>query len=567
MAGLERFHFNIMDEHPATRGAAFGGRRSEAPPDADVDPSFTSDEAAARFHLSRLLAEDRRPAVRGVTAPERAERVPDLRVVDIKDQPGVPTKLVRFEQTQENIPVFGAHAVCELTEERGFVSASGRVGRVEGVSSFPTVSQEEARDSIARFTRVEPDTLRNIAPAKLNFFEDEKSAWHLVWLFEDVPAAEPGFLEGVRGHGMGGSPRTRNPLFDYLVDAHSAKVVFYFSANPLLGPLPVPVYGTGVSEDGQTETLWGRVAGTEFELNDPSRDIRTHDLGGGDVDHAALGDPYRAASSDLGMNCKGIVSAHANSTKVYDFFNSVLLRDGIDDAGMELINVVNCTSPDDETPPAWHNAQWWNDRMWYGQAPDEDGTLVSFARFLDVIAHELTHGVTKFTADLVYRDQSGALNESVSDIFGIIIKNWVANPPDGGNVPGWDWELGSGLGDGGLPLRDMSDPARTNHPAHMDDYDPTSEDEGGVHTNSNIHNKAAYNVLTATDSAGQPVFSPREVALLYYLALTRLGRTDGFDEMLTALLDVASSMYSGEDTVRASKVEAIRTAYRAVGIT
>jgi bacillolysin len=322
-----------------------------------------------------------------------------------------------------------------------------------------------------------------------------------------------------------------------------------------------------VSEDGVTETVWGQMAGTEFELSDPSRDIRTYDLAGGDIDNASLGEPYRASNSALGASCKAIVSAHATSTKVYDFFNSVLLRDGIDDAGMELINVVNCTSPADEPPPAWHNAVWWLDRMWYGQAPDEGGTLVSFARFLDVIAHELTHGVTTSTADLVYQDQSGALNESVSDIFGIIVKNWSANPPEGGDVSNWDWELGPGLGDGGLPLRDMSDPTRTSDPAHMDNYDPTSSDNGGVHINSNIHNKAAYNVLTATDSAGQRMFTPREVALLYYLALTRLGRMDGFQEMLTELLDVASSMYAGDPAVRADKTDAIRAAYQAVGIT
>jgi bacillolysin len=243
MAGLERFHFNVVDERPATRGAAFGGRRSEVPPEADVDPSFTSDEAAARFHLSRLLAADSRPAVRGVTAPERPERVPDLHVLDTKDQPGLETKLVRFEQTQDEIPVFGARAVCELTQERGFVSASGRVGKVEGVSSFPTVSQEKARTSIVRFAEVEPETLESIAPARLNFFEDQQGAWHLVWLFENVPAAPPDFLEETRGHGLGGSPRTRNPLVDYLIDAHSAEVVFHFSATPLFAvpPLPVPV--------------------------------------------------------------------------------------------------------------------------------------------------------------------------------------------------------------------------------------------------------------------------------------------------------------------------------------
>jgi bacillolysin len=310
------------------------------------------------------------------------------------------------------------------------------------------------------------------------------------------------------------------------------------------------------------------MAGSEFELKDPSRDIRTHDLAGGDIDTAILGDPYRAGGSSLGLSCRAIVSAHANSTKVYDFFNSVLLRDGIDGAGMELVNVVNCTSPADEPPPSWGNAVWWQDHMWYGQTPGDDGSLVSFARFLDVIAHELTHGVTKSEAGLVYQDQAGALNESVSDIFGILVKNWHTNPPEGGDVTTWDWELGAGLGGNNLPLRDMSDPTRTSDPDHMSQYDPNPVpyDHGGVHSNSNIHNKAAYNLFNATDASGQRAFTPREVALLYYHALTRLGRVDGFSEMRTEVLDVASSMYAGDIPIRDAKLAAIRDAYDDVGI-
>lgn len=567
VAALERFNVHIGDKQAETILPAHRGVRARAPSDVDIEPGFSSDEAAARFHLSRVLDADDRPGVRSITAPERAEQVPDLRVTDSQTLPGTETKLVRFEQSQDGIPVFGAHAVCELTPERGFLSASGRLGRADDVSSFPTVSQEQARDSIARFAKLEPDAIKGINPAELNFFEDEDNAWHLVWLFRSVPAAPPELMETTSSCGPGPSPRIRHPLVDYLVDAHTDEVVFYFSTTPLFSALPpVPVQGSGLDEDGENETVWGQMAGAEFELCDPLREIETYDLAGGDIDGATLTAPFRAPSSNLGETQKAIVSAHVNSTKVYDFFNSVLQRDGIDNAGMRLINVVNCTSPADEPPPAWQNAVWWKDRMWYGQAPDEAGTLISFARFLDVIAHELTHGVTSSTCGLIYKDQSGALNESFSDIFGILIKNWDANPPEGGDASGWDWELGPGLGDNGLPLRDVSDPGRAGQPAHMDQYLATNEDQGGVHTNSNIHNKAAHNVLTATDGAGGLVFTPREVALLYYLALTRLGRMDGFSETLTALSDVASSMYAGDPAERDSKITAIRGAYSAVGI-
>lgn len=100
------------------------------------------------------------------------------------------------------------------------------------------------------------------------------------------------------------------------------------------------------------------------------------------------------------------------------------MRDGIDDRGMELISHVNCTMAAYETPLEWRNAQWWQKKMWYGQVKDAKGVLKSFSKYLDIIAHELTHGVTETTAGLVYCNQSGALNESFSDIFGILIRNW-----------------------------------------------------------------------------------------------------------------------------------------------
>src|SRR4029077_20674676 len=121
-------------------------------------------------------------------------------------------------------------------------------------------------------------------------------------------------------------------------------------------------------------------------------------------------------------------------------------------------------------------------KMWYGQDAGPDGKLRSFSRFLDVIAHELTHGVTEHTSNLIYKDQSGALNESFSDILGIIIANWDPTNPDR-DVSTWTWQLGVGLGDKGGPLRDLSNPKATGDPDHMKDFLKTRQDSGGVHTN------------------------------------------------------------------------------------
>ena len=271
-------------------------------------------------------------------------------------------------------------------------------------------------------------------------------------------------------------------------------------------------------------------------------------------------------NADFGTNNQAAVSAHVNAARVYDFYKTELKRDGVDDKGMELISIVNCYMPTPNTPaPIWRNAVWWNNCMWYGQEPDASGNLRSTARYLDVIAHELTHGVTQFTSNLMYKDQSGALNESFSDIFGVIINNWYLNGPNS-DVATWNWEIAPGWRSGGLPLRDLRDPKRLGAPDHMKDYLVTGNDSGGVHTNSNIHNKAAYNVLTANDANGQRVFEPRHVAILYYYTLTRLPLMATFSKVLQTLVQVASTFYAGNVVERQRKVDAIQAAYHAVGI-
>jgi Zn-dependent metalloprotease len=252
------------------------------------------------------------------------------------------------------------------------------------------------------------------------------------------------------------------------------------------------------------------------------------------------------------------------------FFDTVLQRDGVDGKNMPLVSIVNCVyRPSRPDSRELQNAFWDRDghRMLYGQTMAADlGRLVSYSRFIDVIAHELTHGVTQFTCELDYVDESGALDESFSDIFAVIIKNWDGNEDQGGTVTTWDWEIGAGLGGNGLPLRDMKDPKRTGNPDHMDAYAKGSGDHGHVHTNSNIHNKAAFNVLTAVGADGRPLFSPYQAARLFYLTLQQLSRLATFSDARLEMLDVAASM-TGDTAELDERVAGIKAAYTAVGIT
>ncbi|MEB3356653.1 MAG: M4 family metallopeptidase [Synechococcales bacterium] len=210
-------------------------------------------------------------------------------------------------------------------------------------------------------------------------------------------------------------------------------------------------------------------------------------------------------------------------------------RNSIDDRGIIIDQTVHYGD-------RFNNAFWNGEQMVYG-----DGDLRLFSRFtsdIDIIAHELTHGVTQYEAKLVYFYQSGALNESFSDVFGILVKQREL----GQEARESDWLIGANVlvGDQ-YALRSMKAPgtAYVNHPvigtdpqpATMDDYKtlPPWEDNGGVHINSGIPNFAFY--VTAIELGGK---AWETAGMIWYRALAdRLGRISTFRRAARATIDIA----------------------------
>ncbi|HEX7634760.1 MAG TPA: M4 family metallopeptidase [Noviherbaspirillum sp.] len=179
----------------------------------------------------------------------------------------------------------------------------------------------------------------------------------------------------------------------------------------------------------------------------------------------------------------------------FDFYDKIFGRNSIDDKGMPLDASVHFRHE-------YNNAFWDGERMVFG---DGDGEVFNrFTISLDVIGHELTHGVTQAEAELVYSFQSGALNESISDVFGSLIKQYALRQ----TAAQADWLIGAGLLTNkvhGVALRSMKAPGtafddkllgKDPQPAHMKDFSVTFEDNGGVHINSGIPNHAFYLVAT-----------------------------------------------------------------------
>ncbi|OEV29757.1 peptidase M4 [Streptomyces nanshensis] len=199
--------------------------------------------------------------------------------------------------------------------------------------------------------------------------------------------------------------------------------------------------------------------------------------------------------------------AYAGLGATFDLYLSVFSRYSIDDAGMPLDATVHYGRD-------YGNAFWDGERMVFG---DGDGEVFrDFTLPVDVIGHELTHGVTQHTANLAYFGQSGALNESLSDVFGSLIKQYGL----GQTADAADWLIGDTLFTDrveGTALRSMKAPGtaydddvlgKDPQPATMEDYVHTGSDNGGVHINSGIPNHAFYRLATelgghAWERAGQ----------------------------------------------------------------
>jgi Zn-dependent metalloprotease len=183
----------------------------------------------------------------------------------------------------------------------------------------------------------------------------------------------------------------------------------------------------------------------------------------------------------------------------WDLFARVYDRNSIDDQGVPLEGVVHFERDYD-------NAFWDGHRMVFG---DGDGTLFNrFTIAVEVIGHELTHGVTGAELGLNYMGEAGALNESISDVFGVLVKQYLNKE----TAEKADWLIGAGLlrpSVHGVALRSMKAPGTADddpvlgkdpQPAHMDDFVKTTADNGGVHINSGIPNRAFY--LAATTIGG-----------------------------------------------------------------
>jgi Zn-dependent metalloprotease len=259
-----------------------------------------------------------------------------------------------------------------------------------------------------------------------------------------------------------------------------------------------------------------------------------------------------APTSDI-----AVTEAFDGSGATYDLYKTAYGRNSIDDHGMRLDSTVHYGQ-------SFDNAMWNGKQMVYG---DGDGRLFNrFTIAVDVIGHELTHGVTQATAALDYNDQAGSLNESFSDVFGSLVKQHSL----GQAAEEADWLIGAGLltkNVKGTALRSMKAPGtayndpilgKDPQPATFSKYVHTSSDNGGVHINSGIPNRAFY--LLAAQLGGK---AWERAGKIWYVTLTRRLRTNAtFQSCADETFAAAGELFGAASVEQ----KAVTEAWKGVGI-
>ncbi|QTC41073.1 peptidase M4 family protein [Bacillus sp. V3] len=346
--------------------------------------------------------------------------------------------------------------------------------------------------------------------------------------------------------------------WNYFIDAASGEILDKVNEIHEAGGKPggngitgTDAVGTGTGVLGDSKSLNTTFSSSTYYLQDNTR-------GGGVFTYDAKnrqrlpGSLWADADNKFNASYDGAaVDAHYYAGETYDYYKDVHNRNSYDGNGAALKSTVHYSR-------SYNNAFWNGQQMVYG---DGDGsTFVPLSGGLDVVAHELTHAVTDTTADLIYQNESGAINESMSDVFGTLLEYHTGNNPD--------WEIGEDIytpGVSGDALRSMSDPTKYNDPDHYSVRYTGTGDNGGVHINSGIGNKAAYLLSQGGTHYGVKVtgIGTDKVGDIYYRALTQyLTPSSNFSQLRSSVVQSASDLYGSGS----AEVASVNAAFDAVGV-
>jgi bacillolysin len=438
---------------------------------------------------------------------------------------------VRFQQSYQGIPVIGGELIVHTNADGDLYSINGEVAKDLSLPTEPTVSLEEAQASalrlVAKGYERTPDHF-NVSAPELWVFEaallmPSTRPPELVWRIEvtssdhTVPVRELVLVNATRGN----------------VSLHFNQIDTAWASRA--AATSAPAAGAQVRNTAAAAIL--------------AADVATYTAGNG----TTLPGTFLCAETQPACTNGADVHAdraHAYAIGTYNLFATQHGRDSFDNAGSQLISTVHYDVE-------YQNAFWSGTQMVYG-----DG--YGFALADDVVAHELAHGVTQHESNLFYFYQSGAINESFSDIWGEFYDQTNGRGDDSAGVA---WQIGeeiSGLG----AIRDMREPPLFNQPDKMSSplYAQDMFDNGGVHVNSGLGNKAVYLLVNGGTFNGRTVSAlgwEKTAAIFYKVNTDLLVSGADYSDLYFALQTACTSLIGQKGITAANCVE-VRDAIDAV---
>ena len=461
----------------------------------------------------------------------------------------------RYDQYYRGVRVFGAD-VAEQLNGGQVVSAFGNVYEGIDVETSPEIEAERAREIIEARAGVEIGR----APELVILPQDD--SFVLTWR---VRAAAP---DDVR---------------EYFVDARDGSIAFDFSDLQTQSAV-----GRGQGVLGDTKKVSVSPSGGQFVSTDRLRPpaINTYDMRG-DYQRTLsyLNDVIQLTTNDLASDADNtwtdgaVVDAHVYAGWTYDYYFKRFSRRGLDNRDLPLINIVHPARRADFfqtfpiVPDFYLNAGYYGDGvMLYGEGlppgvTSGGQTVDFFSAALDIVAHELTHGVTQYTSNLIYRNESGALNEAFSDIMGTSVEFYFQQPGSG-NLRA-DYLMGEDVFRPG-GIRSHADPQAYGDPDHYSRRFTGTADNGGVHTNSGIANNVYYlaieggtNRTSGLSVQGVGAANREQIERVFYRAFTQMLPSNA-----TFAVARAATIQSARDIfgVNSAAERAMTQAWTAVGV-
>ncbi|MEX2273217.1 MAG: M4 family metallopeptidase [Vicinamibacterales bacterium] len=490
-------------------------------------------------------------------------RTGDLRLRSVRDDMLIPGRThERFDQYFAGVRVYGADVARQRDSTGQTISIFGTIYDGIAVDTAPALAQADAK---RRIEELGGATLGETRQPELIVLPLESGAFALVW-HERVFSLAAG------------------TLMSYFIDAGTGALV---KARNEIKTQSAVGRGTGVLGDDKKMSV--RPEGSGFLARDELRppDILTFDMKGNLTrveaflnGRVSLGNNDLAADADNVWTDPAAVDAHAYSGFTYDYFFKRFGRHGLNNNDLRLVSLVHPVHREDLfSHPAevielfYLNAAYFGGGlMIYGEGLPPGlragGQSWDFlAGALDVVAHELTHGVTEYSSDLIYEGESGALNESFSDMMGAAAEFFFQNRGTGSLQA--DWLIAEDvIRPGGL--RNLANPASYGDPDHYSIRFTGPADNGGVHSNSGISNLAFYLAIEGgphprTGAAVQGVgFANREqIEKVFYRAFTELMPSNtNFSQARAITLQAARDLYGANSPAET----AVAQAWTAVGV-